>query len=83
MNRLYAQNAHWAKPNGVVLRMMLVAIIQRKFHWHCLLKMAWHNRHESYVFEELGGYRAWIWYVWQWMADYIEYEPHKCEYCGL
>ena len=79
---LTAQNAHWAKPNQVVLRMVLVAILKRKFHFGCLLRMAWLNKRETYVFEELGGFRAWLWYVWQWMPDYITFQPENiCDYC--
>ena len=77
------ENAGWAKPKSVVLRMVLVAILQRKFHLGCLLRMAWSNKRETYVFQELGGIRNWFWFMWQWMLDYIEYMPHRCEYCRL
>lgn len=80
---LLAENAGWARPNRVVLGMVLAAILRRKFHIGCLLRMAWGNKRESYVFDELGGYRAWLWYVWQWMVDYIEYAPYRCEYCRV
>jgi hypothetical protein len=72
----------WSKPNHVVLGLVVRAILARKFHWHCQLKMAWLNRRETYVFEELGGFRPWIWHVWQWTRDYIEYRPGVCGFCA-
>jgi len=71
----------WSKPNDVVLGLVVRAILARKFHWLCLLKMAWFNRRETYVFEELGGLKPWVWFVWQWMPDYIEHRTGQCDYC--
>jgi hypothetical protein len=75
--------ANWSKPNGVILSMVVRAILTRRFHVRCLLRMTWRNKRETYVFEELGGFRPWLWHVWQWMVDYIEYAPHVCEYCAV
>ena len=74
--------ADWSKPNGTIFWMVLRAALKRKFHGWCLLRMAWLSKRETYVFEELGGYRAWLWHVWQWMVGYIEYEPGICDCCS-
>lgn len=72
----------WSKPNGVVLGMVVRAVLARRFHVGCLLNMAWLNRQETYVFEEVGGFGPWLWHVWQWMPDYIAYRTGLCEFCA-
>jgi hypothetical protein len=79
---LQEKNEHWAKPNAVILMLVIAAILERRWHFFCLLRMAWLNKREWYVFDELGGFRNWLWYVWQWMVEYIDYEPGKCEFCS-
>jgi hypothetical protein len=58
----------------------LASNADRKWHWHCFLRMAWRNRRETYVFGELGGF--WHWMAW-WPTTLKEYVSHYdlCGYC--
>lgn len=73
----------WSKPKSTILVMVLRAVLDGKFHVRCLLRVAWVSKRELYVFEELGGFRPWLWHAWQWMVDYIEHDTknHLCDAC--
>jgi hypothetical protein len=52
-------------------------------HWRCFLRMAWLNRREWYVFEELGGFWAWMRWWPTTLKEYRVYEPGTPRYPGI
>lgn len=49
------------------------------WHFLCFWRMAWANKREWYVFDELGGF--WAWMRW-WPTTLSEYVPDKKGICG-